>query len=74
MSDQPNDSAGSRGLLPSPALRSLASSWVCAPLRHETSEAEGALSGGDGVRVNAPGDTDAEHGRRLAQVVVHLGE
>ena len=43
-------------------------------LGHEPGEAEGALSGGDGVRVDATGDADAEDGGRLAQVVVHLGE
>ena len=32
------------------------------------------LAGGDGVRVDAPGDTDAEDGGGLSQVVIHLGE
>ncbi len=65
MSDQPNDSALSRGLLPSPALHSPASGPVGAPLGREPREAEG-LSRGDGVRVDAPGDADAEDGGGLA--------
>ena len=34
----------------------------------------GALSGGDGVGVDAPSDADTEDGGRLSQVVVHLAQ
>ena len=74
MSDQPNDSAFSRGLLPSPARAPRPRAGCLRPLGRGPGEAEGALSRGDGVRVDAAGDADAEDGGRLAQVVVHLGE
>ena len=71
MSDEGNDSVGQeRGPLPSLA--------TCADARRRSTPRPGSgrrhLAGGDGVRVDAPGDSDAEDGGGLSQVVVHLGE
>lgn len=71
MSDEGNDSVGQeRGPLPSLA--------TCADARRRPTPRPGSgrrhLAGGDGVRVDASGDADAEDGGGLSQVVVHLGE